>query len=320
MAWASGPAQPENHRLVTVVVRPGDSAAVVGERLRQAGLIRSALWFALWSRLSGGARDLKAGVYRFSPSESPAAMLQAIVKGQVAVVRVTIPEGWTVRQVVARLVQAGVGTPAQYRRLLHTPFSGMPDPAPGVRDPFEGYLFPATYAVPWGASPRQALAMMWQTFSERAVAGIWQRQAHPALSLQQWVTLASLVQAESDRPKDDPLVAAVFWNRLKRGMPLQSDATVRYALSGQPPAGRSALAVASPYNTYLYRGLPPGPIDNPGLAALEAALHPARVGYLYFVSTPEGHLVFATTYQQQLAHIAALRAPSPSSGRSSPPP
>lgn len=291
----------------------------MGVALRQAHLIRSALWFALFSRLSGASRSLKSGVYRLTPADSPAKMLSQMVNGEVAVIRVTIPEGWTTSQVVERLVQAHIGTLAEYHRLLSQPGPGMPTPAKGTQDPWEGYLYPATYAFPWGETASGALKLMWKTFQQRAIQGLYRQDPHPPLPLSQWVTLASIVQAEVARPQDAPLVAGVFMNRLKSGIPLQSDATVRYAqqlLARSGSKGASGLQVDSPYNTYLHKGLPPSPIDNPGLVALKAALYPAKVPYYYFLSTPDGHMLFATTYQEQLQHLNALRAQpgSPPSG------
>lgn len=242
-------------------------------------------------------------------------MLTQMVQGEVAVIRVTIPEGWTTAQVVQRLVQAHIGTLPEYRRLLSHPLPGMPTPAKGTQDPWEGYLYPATYDFPWGETASGALQLMWKTFQARAIQGLYRRDPHPPLPLSQWVTLASIVQAEVARPEDAPLVAGVFMNRLKSGIPLQSDATVRYAheqLAGSGLKGAAGVQGDSPYNTYLHKGLPPSPIDNPGLVALKAALYPAKVPYFYFVSTPDGRILFATTYQEQLQHLNALKAqPSP---------
>jgi UPF0755 protein len=304
-AWLVSPPQPGSGQSRLVVVRRGDSAEAVASRLKAAGLVRSA-WAVAWlSRVEGLSRHLTAGVYRLSPAMSAIAILQRLKAGRVAVVRVTVPEGQRVAEVVARLERAGIGSPAAWRNALAHPVSGLPAPAPGVRDPFEGYLYPATYAFSPLTSPTQALATMVRTFHQhlRAMA------APRGLTLRQWVTLASIVQAEGRGRAVDQAVAAVFLNRLARHMPLDSDATVRYAVGNWTrPLTAAELAVDSPYNTYRHPDLPPGPIDNPGAVALWAVAHPAKVGYLYFVSTPDGRYLFANTYAQHLKNVARAQA------------
>lgn len=287
-----------------VNVAPGQSADSIGALLQQRGIIRSSLAFRVLSRLDHLSRSLKSGVYRLSPSESLTHILEIMKNGNVVVIKVTIPEGFTVGQIAARLVAHHIGSIQQYRRLETKPLPGMPAPSKGVRDPLEGYLFPATYSFPYGVTPRQALQTMWQTFV--AKTRTLYRNSHTGLSYAEWVTLASIVQQEDQKPQDASKIAAVFLNRLKVHMPFQSDATVRYALHRQVASGLSYsdLQVKSPYNTYLHPGLPPGPITNPGMVALKAALHPAAVPYLYFLGLRNGSDLFATTYQQHLANIA----------------
>ncbi|MCY0899543.1 MAG: endolytic transglycosylase MltG [Firmicutes bacterium] len=300
--WVS-PRQPGSHMERYVVVKPGQSATAVGEELQQHGIIRSAWAFQWLSRINGLDTHLTAGVYRLSPRDSLFRIMNLMRNGDVVVIKVSIPEGLTVQDIVARLVAHHIGRLSQYQRLMRYPLPGMPKPAPGVRDPWEGYLFPATYFFPYGTTPREALTMMWETFQARAIHGLYD-QAHTPLSLPQWVTLASIVQAEDKEPSQARIVAGVFLNRLKRHMLLQSDATVRYALGKrfQGSLTLAQLSTPSPYNTYQHAGLPPGPIDNPGLDMLKATLHPAAVPYLYFVSLPSGRLLFAVTYAQQLAN------------------
>ncbi len=287
-----------------ITVMPGQSADSIAAMLQQRGIIRSSLAFRILSRLDHLSRTLKSGVYRLSPDQSLTRILHGMRDGNVVVIKVTIPEGFTVRQIVSRLVGDHIGSLAQYRRLESAPFPGMPKPLKGVRDPLEGFLFPATYSFPYGVTARQALETMWQTFQTKTK--MLYRTSHTTLSYGEWVTLASIVQQEDKNPQDAPKIAAVFLNRMKIKMPFQSDATVRYALGRQAAAGLTYadLQVASPYNTYLHLGLPPGPITNPGLIALRAALHPAPVPYLYFLGLRNGSDLFATTYQQHLANIA----------------
>lgn len=292
-----------------VKVGTGQSAAAVGNTLQRRGIIRSALAFDLLSRYNGLATHLTAGVYRLSPAESLTQIMNQMRSGDVVVITVSIPEGFTVKEITERLAAHHIGTMEQYRRLEQHPLPGMPKPAPGVRDPLEGYLYPATYQFSYGTGARQALTIMWHTFQARVVKGLYQ-PSHTKLSLTQWVTLASIVQDEAKQSSQAAEAAAVFLNRYKVGMPFQSDATVRYAMGRPLPNGLvpANLKISSPYNTYVHTGFPPGPITNPGLATLKAALHPAHVPYLYFVSLRSGRLLFATTYQQHLANIAYAKS------------
>nr|WP_243239471.1 endolytic transglycosylase MltG [Sulfobacillus harzensis] len=303
------PKDPGSRAVRYVTVAPGSTADEVALTLQRAGVIKSVWPFEILSRWDKSSTRLTAGVYRLSPSMPLSTILDKITRGETAVVRVAIPEGATVQEIVARLVRAHIGHLNQYQALERHPLPGMPAPAKGVRDPLEGYLFPATYSFPYGTTPREALTTMWRTFQHRVEKGLY-AHSHSKLTLAQWVTLASIVQAEDSSGTQATDVAAVFYNRLAAGMRFQSDATVRYAI-GHPVAGGltlNDLTVASPYNTYQHAGLPPGPIDNPGLAILKASLRPARVSYLYFLSLRNGQILFATTYQQHLANIAKANA------------
>jgi UPF0755 protein len=302
--WSFQPANPQYKGSKEVRVRVGQTASTVAANLQRLGIIRSAWAFVVLSRYDGAATQLTAGVYRLSPAQSLTSILTMMRLGDVVTIKVAVPDGFTVHQVVERLVHDHIGTWAQYRRLERHPLKGMPMPQAGVRDAWEGYLFPATYSFEPGTSARQAFTTMWQTFYERVVVALYDR-SHTSLTLVQWVTLASIIQQEVKESRQGREAAAVFLNRLKLGMPFQSDATVRYALGNTVPNGLTLkdLAVSSPYNTYVHKGFPPGPIANPGLAMLEAALHPAHVPYLYFVSLRSGRLLFATTLGQHNAEV-----------------
>lgn len=305
--WASTrfqPASPSDHTAHYVSVAPGATADDVASSLQHQHIIKSAWAFSMMSRMDHLSSHLTSGVYRLSPSETLSQILQKMKSGQVAVDKVTIPEGFTVSQILQRLAQHHIGTMRELKRLAERPLPGMPTPHTGVRDPLEGYLFPATYDFSYGISARGALTTMWKTFQRKALQGVYDK-SQTKLSVAQWVTMASIIQQEDRDPHDASKVAAVFSNRIAARMPLQSDATVRYAI-GHPISGGLSLGdlqVASPFNTYRHKGLPPGPITNPGLLMLKAALSPAHVPYLYFISLRNGHDMFATTYQQHLRNI-----------------
>ena len=284
-------------------VPTGASATAIGDALAQAGLVRSGLAFRLWSEHVGVASIFRAGEYRLSPGWGLFRMVQTLAAGHIITYRIAIPEGFTTPEIAARLAAAHVASPGAIRAAMSRGIPGIRPPK-GVRNRMEGFLFPDTYVIPAGTGVRSVLLTMWTDFENRTAA--LRPDLHSSrLTMWQWVTLASVVQAEDATPADASRVAAVFLNRLRRHMPLQSDATVRYAL-GRPVGALTVkdLAVPSPYNTYRVNGLPVGPIDSPGLVALSAVLHPAHVPYLYFVSTSTGGVLFASTYAQQLKNIA----------------
>ncbi len=301
--------RPADHQTQLFTVATGDTATEVGTLLARQGLIQSGWLFSAWSRVDQLDSHLRAGVYVLSPSMSLAQVMAVLSQGDFLVHRVTIPGGLTVRETVARLVAAHVASRAALNRAIRQGLPGLPVPPKGVRDPAEGFLFPDTYSFPAGTSARQVVLAMWADFRART-AKDRHLLAADHLTLWRWVTLASIVQAEYGYAPDAPKIAAVFDNRLARGMRLQSDATVRYALGHAVSGGLTIadLAVASPYNTYAVAGLPPGPISDPGLVALAAVLHPAHVPYLYFVAMPDGRSLFATTYAQHLKNVARVQA------------
>jgi UPF0755 protein len=307
--WAAltAPPQPGSHRLEVFRVRPGDSATAIGGRLAAAGLIRSPLAFRMAVEWEHVADRIRAGEYRLSPGMSLASVVATLGSGHILTARLVIPEGATVSEIAARLVASGLGTPKTVAAALAAGLPGITAP-PAVRQPDEGFLYPDTYLVPLGTPPRNVLLLMFDNFERRTAALQRELPAHH-LTLWQWVTLASIVQAEDAAPREAPRIAAVFLNRLRRHMPLQSDATVRYAL-GKPVDAVTLhdLATPSPYNTYRHGGLPPGPIDSPGLTALRAVLAPAPVPYLFFVAGPNGQVLYATTYRQHLVNIAKVTA------------
>lgn len=299
---------PGSHVVKYLKVTPGMSASSIGYQLGKMHVIRSALAFNVMSRIGNTSTHLNVGVYRVSPRDTVKQILQRIGSGDVVVTRVTIPEGYTVHQIIARLLAAHIGTAAAYRHLQEHPLAGMPAPSAGTKDPLEGYLFPSTYSFPRGTTATQAVTTMWNTFKARALP-LYHR-ASSKMTLKQWVTLASIIQMEVRSAQDAPKIAAVFLNREAAHMPFQSDATVRYALGEPSVSGLTYgdLRIKSPYNTYRTVGYPPGPISNPGMTMLKAALHPAHVSYLYFLTLRSGKVLYATTYAQHLANIAWANA------------
>jgi UPF0755 protein len=315
---------------VRVVIPRGASFGAVADSLAGKGVIGSATGLRLWAKFRGRDRAIKPGTYEFRPGQSFASLVDALESGRGVVRTMTVVEGWELRQIVPQLarvlevpvdsVQAAVSDTALLRRL------DVPTPT------LEGYLFPATYSFGAGTSARAAVAQMVAQF-ERQWKPEWDAQLQAlALDRHDVVTLASIVEREARKPEERPVIAAVYYNRLRKGMRLEADPTVEYALRrrGMRMFYRD-LEIESPYNTYRVKGLPPGPIGAPGGPSLAAAVRPASVPYLFFVAHPDGHHEFRTTFAEHQAAVrearrlrdAAARAPVAAPGAapvSAPPP
>jgi UPF0755 protein len=285
-----------------VVVREGDHLADIAERLAGAGVVRSAVLFRLWARLTGRDRALQPGRYRFEQPLDVPAVLHALAAG-VPPEELTVREGLTVREIATLLESRGLAKADDVLCLASDPDFLLAAGVPGAQ--LEGYLFPDTYRLASDMSAREILETMVRRFHERFDAERHRRAAARHLSVNEVVTLASIIEKETGLPAERPLIAAVFTNRLRLGMPLQSDPTVIYAI---PDFGgnltRADLARPSPYNTYVTGGLPPGPIANPGLAALDAAMAPADSAALYFVSRNDGSHEFSATLTEHNRAVA----------------
>jgi UPF0755 protein len=293
-----------------VEVPPGASVSAIAGRLVEAGIVRDRWVFRLAVHLRDAERALKAGEYRFDRPATPFEVVDRLARGDVFLRPITFPEGLTLSEMAEVYAERGLGDAAEFIRAATAQAALVHDLDAEARD-LEGYLFPETYTLPRSAGADGLVAMMVARF--RAVLGEAQRAAPPGTgrSVRHVVTLASLVEKETAVAEERPVVAGVYANRLRIGMGLQCDPTVIYALQ---KAGRwtgnlrrDDLRIDSPYNTYRYAGLPPGPIANPGRAAIEAALAPAAVPYLYFVSRNDGSHMFARDLAQHNRNVRAFQ-------------
>ena len=288
-----------------VEVPPGSPVSVIGQRLIDAGVIssRPAFRYALWA--TGQSRRLQAGEYRFDRPMRPVEVIEKLAQGDVFVQPITFPEGLTIREMAALFEKAGLGTATDFQRAARgrNLVAHLDPRAPDL----EGYLFPDTYTLPRRATADRLIELMVAGFEKAFDETLRADAAARGLDARELVTLASLVEKETAKPEERPLVAAVYSNRLKIGMGLQCDPTVIYALerAGRFTGNlrREDLLFDSPYNTYRYAGLPPGPIASPGRASLEAAVRPADVPYLYFVSRNDGSHEFAATLAEHNANV-----------------
>jgi UPF0755 protein len=288
-----------------VEIPQGAASAEIRRRLIDAGVVpdeftfRAALWW------SGRSRSLQAGEYRFDRPLSPIAVVEKIASGDVFTQRLTFPEGLTLAEMAKLYESRGFGTARAFLAAANNE-ALVKDLDPRATD-LEGYLFPETYPLPRRADASQLISMMVERFRSSYDESLRARAEAQRLTTRQVVALASLIEKETAKADERPLVAAVYRNRMMRGMGMQADPTVVYALmkAGKYDGNirRDDLSFDSPYNTYRYPGLPPGPIAAPGRASLEAAVTPAEVPYLYFVSRNDGSHVFATTLQEHNANV-----------------
>jgi UPF0755 protein len=287
-----------------VVIPRGATFKEVVEILDHEGLLRSATRFYLMARILGIAEKAQAGEYELSTAMMPPVILRKLITGDVIRYRVAIPEGYTVRQIAARLREMGIIEEAE--GFLSLAFAADFAAGLGIEGKsVEGYLFPDTYCFSKAIAPSEIIQTMVGRFRRVYGPAFSQRAAELGLTDRQIVTLASIIEKETGVAEERPLISAVFHNRLKRRMPLCSDPTVIYGIAGFDGNLRKRdLARMTPYNTYLIRGLPPGPIANPGEAALHAALYPAPAPYLYFVSRNDGSHHFSATLRE---HNEAVR-------------
>jgi len=295
-----------------VEVAPGTGTSGIAKELAKSGIVRSAVAFdvlTIWRSLRGrGAGTLKAGEYRFDHPATMDEVYGRLRKGDVYTVTVVVPEGFNIFDIAGAVAAARLDSREDFLRAEQQHTELIMEWVPqGRATSLEGYLFPDTYKFGRHATAEQMLTAMVHRFGKQA-----ERLGMARGQVARTVTLASLVEKEVHIDGERPVVASVFENRLAAGMPLQTDPAVIYAsmLRGTWTGmiHESELKSDSAYNTYLHVGLPPGPICNPGLAALKAVLHPAHTDYLYFVADAQGATRFSATLEEHNANVAAYRA------------
>ncbi len=294
--------------LQRLVIPPGATLAAVADTLAAHDVVSWPGLFKVYVRLKGAAGDIKAGTYDLREGAGWSQALDALVSGRVVTIALTIPEGFTVQQIALRVAPIAGETEDTVARLLLDPSlaDSLGTPGPNL----EGYLFPETYRFAQNVPVRAIAAELVARYQR-----VWTPERRAALdsiglSEREVITLASIIQAEARWEEEMSRISAVFHNRLRRGMRLQADPTVQYALESR----QSRLlfthidSVAdNPYNTYTHAGLPPGPIGSPGAAAIDAALHPAPVPYLYFVAREDGHHEFSRSLREHNQAIQRIR-------------
>lgn len=290
---------------VSFDVSAGSTTNDLANKLQEKGLIKSSKAFEIYARLNGFDKQVKSGIYSLSPSMSPKEILQKMIKGDVVrnEVKVTIPEGYTIKQMAAtfekhNLINAKSFIEAAKADNYRDKYQFLQSVPNGAS--LEGFLFPDTYYF----SKTKPISYYINVFLKRFQDiydknDIADKQKRLEYSTYEIITLASIIEGEAKLDKEKPIIAGVFYNRLQKGMPLQSCATVEYILDEHKEVLTfKDIEIDSPYNTYLYKGLPPGPINSPGLSSILAALEPADVDYYYFVSNGDGSHSFSKTFEE----------------------
>ena len=314
-------------------VESGDPARIIGQKLKDAGLIKDAVLFEAYVRSNDVSTQLAAGTFVLSPDMTVVEIVDKLLRADSASITVTIREGWRIEQVADALTTANVfddlinGHSSQAEEYRRIALSGkLPESLESAQYPFlnslppgsslEGYLFPDTYLIPTeGATALNLITRQLDAFGQR-VAPRFQslNNGETDYTIRDILTVASIVEREAVHADERPTIAGVYLNRLRQGIKLDADPTVQYALGYQSATGQwwktpvfleEYSSVDSPYNTYLYPGLPPGPIAAPGLSSIQAVLQPEIHNYLYFVALPDGsgRHVFAETYEEQLQNV-----------------
>ena len=296
-------------QVIYLSIKPGMSASEIGDELVRHGVLDGKIPFWWKARQSGAASNFKTGMYALHPRMSADAVLQKLTSGDTAVVKFTIPEGFGVKEIAKRLADEGLVDEQEFltKAKNYAPYDYIKRKS-DIRYACEGFLFPDTYELHEEASADAILKMMSEDFDTRLTPELRARAQEMNLSIHDLITLASLVEKEARYAEDRPIIAQVFFKRLKLGMPIQSDTTLQYLMNApKEDVSIKDTKIDSPYNTYQNKGLPPGPIASPGMAAIKAVLYPADTDYLYFVADRQGHNHYSTNYADHQVIVEQVR-------------
>lgn len=299
---------------VLITIQAGQTAQEVGDKLEDEGVISSGLLFRVLAALEGYDQKLVAGDYELEKGMTTLEVIERIRRGQTAPLVVTIREGLRAEEIAELMERKKVVSAEDFLQAIEQWYEFSFLYSKPYWATLEGYLFPDTYFFRRNMTAEDIVKQILENFDQRFDADLRQEAAVAGLSLRTVLTLASIVEREAQVPEERPIIADVFLKRLRRGMPLEADPTVQYALGNDPASvakygywkqelSQADLEVDSPYNTYRNVGLPPGPICNPGLASIQAVIRPAQTDYLYFVARADGSHVFAETLEEHLRNI-----------------
>jgi len=289
-----------------IYIKEGTSFSEAASMLAKGGYVRDAALFKILGRLTGADRRMRAGYYAVDGSMSPWQIFREFARGKLIETELTVVEGECLAEIREKLVSKKLISAREFDRLARDPafIASL-----GVEGPnLEGYLFPETYRFPKGITPEKLISTMVSKLMQVYKGDLLERTNELGLSMKAVITLASIIEKEAVADSERALISAVFLNRIKKGMPLQADPTAVYGV--KPPralVSKFDLMKSTKYNTYKIKGLPPGPIASPGFKSIKAALYPARVPYLYFVSKHDGTHTFSATYEEHLKAVESLK-------------
>ncbi|WP_303840725.1 endolytic transglycosylase MltG [Selenomonas ruminantium] len=305
----AAPRNLDPNQTIFLAVKKGMSASDITDELLKHGIITNKKAFWLQVKKSDAAGNFKTGTYAFKPNTPPEDIIAKLVAGETTQVKFTIPEGFGVKEIAKRLDDEGLVDEQEFlaKAKIFAPYSYI-EQDKDIRYACEGFLFPDTYILHDEPSVDGILQMMAEDFDQRLTPKMRKRAAELNLSIHDLITLASLVEKEAMYEEDRPIIAQVFFKRLKIGMPLQTDTTIQYLLDApKEDVSIKDTKIESPYNTYQIKGLPPGPIASPGMAAIEAVLYPADTDYLYFVADRQGHNHYSKSYAEHQQIVEQVR-------------
>lgn len=296
------------NKSVVVNIPKGASVDKIAEILEDESVIKSKIAFKILSHAKNSASKMKSGAYRLNSSMTPSSIINIIVKGDTISRWLTIPEGYTIKQIAEKIEKEGYGSAAEFVKLAALEGDQFDTPFPSPGKNLEGYLFPDTYLITIGITEKDIITEMYNCFNRKVYEPLKKDISASGMSLHEIITLASLIEREARVPKDRAMISSVLRNRLDKKMRLAVDATVLYALGEHKSRVLYRdLEIDSPYNTYKYAGLPPGPIANPGVESIRAAIHPAKSDCLFYVAKPDGSHIFTKTFEEHKKAISEIR-------------
>lgn len=313
LIYESGPYDKNNTKDIIVDIPMGSSVDGVADILEENNLIKNKFVFKLSFKMKNNYSHMKSGKYLLKQTYSNSDIIDKLVSGEIYQegIKITIPEGSTSNEIIALLVKNELGKKQDYEELIKMPsefydefvFLNQKD----IKS-LEGFLYPSTYYFEEDAKPKDILKEMLKLFKQNYTEEFEKKQKEKNLTLQEVVNLASIVEKEAILDEDRPIIAGVFYNRLEKDMPLQSDATLQYIFeSRKKNMTYKDLKIDSPYNTYIEKGLPPTPIASPSIKSIKAVLYPKKTDYLYFVADVNGGNVYSKTYEEHIKNVEKYR-------------
>lgn len=313
VAYEGGPYDKNNGKDIVVDIPMGSTVSSVADILKENNLIKNEVLFKLNFKMKNNASHMKSGKYLLSQKLSNSDIIEKLVSGEIYRdgIKVTIPEGSTSNEIIALLVKNELGKKEDFEKLVSNPSEFYSDfeflDQKDIKS-LEGFLYPSTYYFDKDAKPKDIIKEMLSLFDKSYTDKLKKKQKERNMTLQEVVNLASIVEKEAVIDEDRPIIASVFYNRLDKDMPLQSDATLQYIFEERKKSMTyNDLKIDSPYNTYIQKGLPPTPIANPSIKSIKAVLEPSDTDYLYFVASIDGGNVYSKTYEEHKKNVEQYR-------------